>query len=90
MPDLRRLNATSDRTPSTIRWVQSVFDRVDALSRDLGTSRNTMFNILVREALDARALRARQEAAALTMHDLTLDESGRARVEARERQRAGV
>jgi len=42
------------RVPSTIRWVNRIYDRVTHLSNDLGLSKNDVFNLLVREALDAR------------------------------------
>lgn len=78
-----QLNATTDRHASTIRWVKTQYRRVERLAEELGLSKNDAFNLLIREALDARALRQQEI-------DITLDECGRARVEARERVRAGV
>jgi len=47
-------NATTDRVHHTIRWVTPLYERVEALAEDLGISKNDAFNVLVREALDAR------------------------------------
>lgn len=46
--------STRGRVHHTNRWLVSLYIRVEDLAEDLGISKNDAFNILVREALDAR------------------------------------
>jgi hypothetical protein len=48
-------NATTDRVSVSIRWVEKTWDECCELAREWGVSRNSMANILLKEALEARA-----------------------------------